>query len=351
VHAAAPTDVEVARLLAAVRGRIVRLVRRHGINLEGGFEDEQAADQLRLDSAVLAQIQGASVLGRVATGPRAGHRVLRFGQDPAAPVVTSGGPRHAHFQGFDLHANVAVAAGEREQLEHLCRYVLRPPVAQGALQLTPDGKVLLRLRRAWRDGTRAIRFEPSELLEKLAAMIPRPRANLLIYHGAFAPRGCCRGAPAGETGEHAAPEPAGEPTPAGGGGSGDQPVDASAAAAGGTSRIDADGVAAAAAIARPPPGYVRPPHYAWADLLRHTFSTDILGCPDCGGRLRLLATITDTPARGFRRAGRPAIEKILRHLGLPADLPNPAPARAPPWLPGVPDQFDDGGSADREWPD
>ena len=203
------------------RGGRARLLRRHTINLEGGFEDEQAADQLRLDSAVLAQIQGASVLGRVATGPRAGQRVLRLGDDPGAPIVTSGGPRHAHFRGFDLHANVAVAAGEREQLEHLCRYVLRPPVAQGALELTPDGKVLLRLRRAWRDGTRAIRFEPSELLEKLAAMIPRPRANLLIYHGAFAPRGCCRGAPAGETGENAATEP-GEPTPAGGGGPGDR---------------------------------------------------------------------------------------------------------------------------------
>jgi hypothetical protein len=35
----------------------------------------------------------------------------------------------------------------------------------------------------------ACRFEPSELLERLAAMIPRPRANQLIYHGAYAPRG------------------------------------------------------------------------------------------------------------------------------------------------------------------
>ena len=39
---------------------------------------------------------------------------------------------------------------------------------------------------------RAIRFEPSELLEKLAALVPRPRANLLLYHGAFAARGCWR---------------------------------------------------------------------------------------------------------------------------------------------------------------
>jgi len=105
--------------------------------------------------------------------------------------LTTGGPRHAHIEGFDLHANVAVRAGETERLEHLCRYILRPPVAQDALELTPDGKVLLRLRRPWRDGTRAICFEPSEFLEKLAVIIPRPRINLLIYHGAFAPRGRC----------------------------------------------------------------------------------------------------------------------------------------------------------------
>ena len=74
-------------------------------------------------------------------------------------------------------------AGENERLEHLCRYILRPPVAQDAVELTPDGKVLLRLRRPWRDGTRALCFEPSEFLEKLAVMIPRPRINLLLYHG------------------------------------------------------------------------------------------------------------------------------------------------------------------------
>ena len=65
---------------------------------------------------------------------------------------------------------------------------------------------------------------------------------------------------------------------------------------------------------------------------------DILACGECGGRLRLLSTITD----------RAAIEKILAHLGLPTDLPTPAPARAPPWLPGVTDDFDQGGSG--EWP-
>ncbi len=184
--------------ITASNWRSVRLVRRHGIDLAG---EDDATDPLALDSPALAQLRGASVVGRVATGPRAGQRVLRLGADPNAPRVTSGGPRHAHSVGFDLHANVAVHAGERLRLEQLCRYVLRPPLAQEALELTAGGKVLLRLRRPWRDGTQAIRFEPSELLERLAAMIPRPRSNLLIYHGAFAPRGCRRVAAALAEGE------------------------------------------------------------------------------------------------------------------------------------------------------
>ena len=72
-----PSDVEVARLLAAVRGRIIRLLRRHDIDLGGDFDDGRS-DPLALESPVLAQVQSASVLGRVATGPRAGQRVMRL---------------------------------------------------------------------------------------------------------------------------------------------------------------------------------------------------------------------------------------------------------------------------------
>lgn len=189
-----PSEVAVARLLARVRGRILRRLRRHDIDLEGSA-DHGRSDPLALESPVLAQVQGASVIGRVATGPRAGQQVLRMGSDPTAPQVTTGGPRHAHREGFDLHANVAGRAGEDERLEQLCRYILRPPVAQDAPEVTPGGKVVLRLRRPWRDGTRALCFEPSEFLEKLAAVIPRPRINLLVCHGAFAPRGRCHRGP------------------------------------------------------------------------------------------------------------------------------------------------------------
>jgi len=53
-------------------------------------------ESLSLDNPALAEIQGASVLGRVATGPRAGRWVIRLGSDPTAPVVITRGRRQAH---------------------------------------------------------------------------------------------------------------------------------------------------------------------------------------------------------------------------------------------------------------
>jgi hypothetical protein len=61
-------------------------------------------------------------------------------------------------------------------------YVLRPPIAQERLERAPDGAVLMRLRRSWRDGTRVIRFEPSEFLEKLAAMDGRTHLAYKAQH-------------------------------------------------------------------------------------------------------------------------------------------------------------------------
>ena len=61
--------------------------------------------------------------GRVALGSRAGARERRLGREPDIEAVTSRGPRHAHLEGFDLHANVWVSANDRAGLERLCRDV------------------------------------------------------------------------------------------------------------------------------------------------------------------------------------------------------------------------------------
>ena len=78
-------------------------------------------------------------------------------------------------------------AGERDRLERVCRYMLRPPFGNGSLDLLPDGNILFELRRPFSDGTTHLKFTPLEFIEKLAALIPRPWANLVRYHGVFAP--------------------------------------------------------------------------------------------------------------------------------------------------------------------
>ena len=69
----------------------------------------------------------------------------------------------------------------------LCRYALRSPVGQNRPQRTPDGKAVLELRRQWTDGATQLHpglvFGPAELLERLAALTPSPRVNLVLCHG------------------------------------------------------------------------------------------------------------------------------------------------------------------------
>jgi len=54
--------------------------------------------------------------------------------------------------------------------------------------------------------------------------------------------------------------------------------------------------------------------------MRRAVDIDVLACPRCSGRMRLLATIEDPRV----------IRQILAHLGLPTEgpQPRPPPARA-----------------------
>jgi hypothetical protein len=100
-----------------VRRRVLRLLARHGFEQDAGA----APDLLAEESPVLSGITGASVLGHVALGRRAGARVWRLGSEPDAPWIASAGSHHAHLDGFDLHADLRVAGHDRRRLEHLCR--------------------------------------------------------------------------------------------------------------------------------------------------------------------------------------------------------------------------------------
>jgi hypothetical protein len=174
---------------------------------------------------VLAGISAASAVGSIALGPRAGARVRRCGEAGEALEAPPRGRRRARLDGFDLHATVGVRGESRERLEKLCRYGLRPPIARDRLPLTADGHVVLQLRRRWSDGTTHLLFDPIELLARLAALTPRPRANLVLYYGVRGARSRWRrliagpaaaagmgGSEPGEVGERSN-EAAGGPTP------------------------------------------------------------------------------------------------------------------------------------------
>jgi hypothetical protein len=297
-HAACgPSDAEVAQVLATIGRRVGRLLRRRG--LEPDADGTGRADPLAETSLALAGIVGASVQGRVALGTRAGAPVRRLGDGVRQGRGGARGPRHAHLEGFDLHANVWVGPDDRARLEQLCRYVLRPPLAESRLRRLADGRVRLELKRPWSDGTTYLLFEPVEFLEKLAALTPRPEINLVLYHGVLAPHArwrlevvAYRRAERGEaTGRNAA---AGGAGPGGGG------------------------------------GQLR--YWTWAALMRRAFDLDVLRCPRCAGRMELIATIDD-PA---------VIQRILAHLGLPGAREDPRPplsltaaGAAQPSLPGV----------------
>ena len=76
-------------------------------------------------------------------------------------------------------------AGPLEDVREV--HLARPPIATERLSLRDDGRLELRLKRPWRDGTTAFVFRPHELIERLVAIVPRPRAHLVRYSGVLAP--------------------------------------------------------------------------------------------------------------------------------------------------------------------
>jgi len=127
-------------------------------------------------------------------------------------------------------------------------------------------------------------FSPVELLERLAALVPRPRINLILYYGVLAPRAAWRQAVV--------------------------PVSADVdSGASDTARACAHGARVG-----------RRPNRVWAELMERSFGFDVLSCPRCAGRMTLVALIRDASVVG----------RVLRHLGLSDVVPVPRAGRAPP---------------------
>ena len=72
----------------------------------------------------------------------------------------------------------------------------------------------------------------------------------------------------------------------------------------------------------PPDDPERKRRLDWATLMQRAWQTDVLECPNCRGRMRLIELVQDPTV----------IEKILSHLGLPTKPPPRGPPLRRGWL-------------------
>ena len=120
------------------------------------------------------------------------------------------------------------------------------------------------------------------MIEKLAALVPPRWLNLVRYHGLLAPNAADRA--------RIVPGPKAE--------------HCQAPAAAETELTPAQ----------------RRHRLAWSDLLRRVFRVEVTVCPACGGRMKIVAALTEP--RSIRR--------YLEGVGLPSRAPPVAPARPHP---------------------
>jgi len=314
-----PETADLERLVVRLARRTVRLLEQRFGALEVGAEGDT------LEGAI------GEAMSQTPESPR--HALTAEDAEETTEPRTS--RRCASVDGFSIHANTAVAAGNRVGLEKLLRYGMRPPFSQDRLSLGEDGKVHLRLQRPWptRDGVSVLTFEPLAFLRRLSPLIPPPYAHTIRYWGLLAPNATWRdllpAAPVTWQGirpsaalrwgdRPAALRPTDSTTGEGGSRCGGVPD---------TAVGPADGLQEPPA---PAAGRTRRQVLPWHELLRRVFAVDALLCPRCLGPMTVIAFITEAAV----------VAKILAHLGLPTTSPPLAPAR----LPAQQEMFDDEGA-------
>ena len=212
-------------------------------------------------------------------------------------------------------------------MEKLCRYAARPAVAESRLVELADGRIGYSLKKRWRDGTTAVVMTKEVLMERLCALVPKPRKHLVTYHGVLAPASGLRSRVVPRRAEQEG-EAGGCRHGAGGGGEGEHA--AAVAVAGAVEQVEAAGLRRQQAERRLR-ARLRVPHggggrrggrrrYSWAELLERAFGIQVLVCPKCSGIRRVLAAIHD-PA---------SIARVLGAMGLSAGASELAASRAPP---------------------
>jgi hypothetical protein len=243
------TTQQVQSVLEKIQTRMIRHLQKHG--LVARSEADGGGDQSVDETPLISEVQGASVLYKISQGKNAGQKIRKIGS-----LGTKGEEAFAvaHLSailgGFSLHATVFIEKDHRDRLQKLCKYLLRPPVAENRLKKLNNGEILFEMKASWGDGTRAILFSPKELIEKLVAIIPQPRIHQIRFHGILAPSATDR--------ERVVPSKLKTP-------------------------IQKE-------MFQPSPKRTTP-RLSWAELLKRTFQMDMNECAICGGTVKFVKAV------------------------------------------------------------
>jgi hypothetical protein len=161
--APAPTQQDVEAIVERASKRILRFLQRRG---------------------VISLVTAPATAGAPPAGPAQKRKPIRVVVDPDAHAVAKGNLCGQHA-GFNIHAATKVGANDEQGRLALCKYILRPPLANERLTIVDDEHVRLNFKKPWSDGTTSVELTPLALIARLAAIVPPPPA---------APHGVLRGA-------------------------------------------------------------------------------------------------------------------------------------------------------------
>jgi hypothetical protein len=233
------------QVVARASRRILRFLQRRGVitlvTAPGDGEVTVVPDEtLGEQDPLLTQLLAAVTIGAAPAGPATKRRPVRIVLDPDDRPVAKG-ELCARAHGFNLHAATRVATNDKPGRERLCRYILRPPLANDRLHILPEGAVRLGFKKPWSDGTASVDLQPLAFIARLAALVPPPRRHLTRYVGVLSSHSGLR--------SQVVPKPS------------------TTANAAGADRLDSPAI--------------KSRYVPWAELLRRTFAIDIQ-CAKCG---------------------------------------------------------------------
>ena len=310
-----------------MRDRAVKWLRRHH------HLDERAAEERSNEATEPSAIEGCTQLALA--GGAFLSRPFDPNENPNADLHRKERRFSAVCDGFDVHCAVRIEAEDDQGRERLVRYCTRPPFALDRLTVLRDGRIAYELETPRRGSTHRV-MTPMNFMARLAAFILPPRIPFVRYHGVFASRSSWRRLvtpkPPPNASKpkpsHAAP-PASPPAPLAPAPPAPAPPPALASPPG-----NAAGATEPAVFVDPT--LITVAHWGrlengelfawssrldWAVMMKRTWGFDVLVCPRCAHRMRVVATITEPRV----------VRRILEHLRVRAEPLARAPARDPEW--------------------